>query len=145
MTNKEKRDLAESYFLHTGMSQQEIAARVGISENSLSKWKAEGDWEVKRGAKTATKAEIITASYLQISAIQRLAQEAGRLMNAQETQAISIISKVIERLDKKLSIDSYITIIEELTNHLFARSPDRAKLVIADLDDFIRAKYAQVK
>lgn len=145
MTNKEKRDLAESYFLNTGMSQQEIAARVGVSENSLTAWKKEGGWEVKKGAKTATKNEIITASYQQIHQIQQKAKDENRLMTAAETQAISMVSKVIERLDKKLSIDTYITVVEELTNYLFGLSPANAKLIIGDLDGFINAKHQQVK
>jgi DNA-binding XRE family transcriptional regulator len=145
MTTKDKRTLAESYFLNAQMSQQEIAARVGVSENTLSAWKKEGNWDVKKGAKTATRTEIITSYYEQLNLIKQSAvNEAGRarVMTAAETQQISIISKAIERLDKRLAIDQYIQVMEEFTNHLFATSREEARRLIPVLDNFIQAKFA---
>ncbi|WP_400192806.1 hypothetical protein [Hymenobacter sp. B81] len=147
MTNKEKRELALSYFLNSTKSQQEIAARVGVSENTLSTWKKEGGWDTIKGAKTATRQEIITELYQQISLIKDQAVDADgkrRVMTTAETQAIRMISKSIAELDKKLSIDTYIQVIEEYTTTLFAGDATEAKRQMPHLDRFIERKFTEL-
>lgn len=47
--------------------QKEIAERVGVSQQTLVKWKDEGGWELKRVAKTVSRDNIINKVLLRIN------------------------------------------------------------------------------
>jgi DNA-binding XRE family transcriptional regulator len=147
LTNKEKKELALSYFLHSQMSQQEIAARIEVSENTLTAWKQAGDWEVEKGALTATRPRLITAFYRQIELIQASAVDAQgrpRPLDTKEAQAIRMITKSIGELDRSLSIDLYIQVMEEFITWLFGADSVLAKSVLPFLDRFVKNKFAEL-
>lgn len=47
--------------------QKEIAERVGVSQQTLTKWKDEGGWELKRVAKTVSRDQIINKTLMKIN------------------------------------------------------------------------------
>ena len=47
--------------------QKEIADRVGVSQQTLSKWKDDGGWELKRVARTVSRDQIINKTLLKIN------------------------------------------------------------------------------
>lgn len=51
------REYAYYLYMH-GNLQKDIAVRVGVSEKTISKWKDEDNWEVKRAAKTISLEEL---------------------------------------------------------------------------------------
>lgn len=147
MTNKDKKELALSYFLHSKMSQQEIAARVEVSENTLSTWKKEGKWDVEKGAHSATRPKLITSFYRQIELIHASAVDVDgkpRALDYKEAQSVNMISKSIEALDKTLSIDLYIQVIEEFTTFYFGAKPELAKQALPYIDRFVKGKFAEL-
>ncbi|MDJ0363580.1 hypothetical protein QMK33_00330 [Hymenobacter sp. H14-R3] len=147
LTIKEKKELALSYFLHSQMSQQEIAARVEVSENTLSTWKKDGNWEVEKGALTATRPRLITSFYRQIELIQSGAKDAEgrpRALDTKEAQSIRMITKSIGELDRSLSIDLYIQVMEEFITWLFSADSVLAKAVLPFLDRFIKGKFSEL-
>lgn len=147
LTIKDKKELALAFFLNTSQSQKEIAARLEVSENTLTHWKTEGGWETMKGARTATKQEIISELYQQIGLIKDSAHEPSgkrRVMTTSEVQNIKMISKTISELDKKLSIDTYIQVLEELMTWLFEVRPAQAKSFMADVDMFTQGKFKEL-
>ena len=56
--NQDAYDFA--YMLYMNKTpQKEIAARVGVSQQTLTAWKEKGGWELKRSARTVSREEII--------------------------------------------------------------------------------------
>jgi transposase-like protein len=144
MTSKEKKEWAQSLFLTTDKSQQEIAERVGVSENTLTSWKQAGNWEVIRGATTATRPQMVAAFYEQINLIRKSAVDAEgkpRPMTLNETSSIRMITKSIAELDKTLSADSYVQIMEEFVKWFFAADRAAAKPFLPWLDRFMEEKF----
>ena len=47
--------------------QKEIADRVGVSQQTLSKWKDDGGWELKRVARTVSRDQIINKTLMKIN------------------------------------------------------------------------------
>lgn len=45
LTRKQKEELAKMYYLQGYTVQKELAAKVGVSEKTISKWKIEGGWD----------------------------------------------------------------------------------------------------
>lgn len=147
LTNKDKKELALSYFLHSQMSQQEIATRVEVSENTLSTWKKDGKWDVEKGALTATRPKLITSFYRQIELIEASAVDAtGKKipLDTKQAQSIRMISKSISELDKNLSIDLYIQVVEEFLTWFFGAKPELAKDALPYIDRFIKGKFSEL-
>ena len=147
LTNKDKKELALSYYLHSQMSQQEIAERVGVSENTFTSWKQAGAWDVEKGALTATRPKLITGLYRQIELIQAGAVDKEgkpRALDTKEAQAIRMVSKSISELDKNLSIDLYIQVSEEFLTWYFGADAEGAKVCLPYLDRFIKGKFSEL-
>lgn len=47
--------------------QKDIADRVGVSQQTLSKWKDDGGWELKRVARTVSRDQIINKTLMKIN------------------------------------------------------------------------------
>ena len=147
LTTKDKKEMAQSLFLNTDKNQKEIAERVGVSANTLSTWATEGNWQTLKGAKTATKREVIADLYQQLALIKDSctdAQGKRRPMDSKEAQAIRMISKSIAELDKKMSLDTYTTILEELVLWMYNEDAPTAKLLMGKIDAFFQAKVSEL-
>lgn len=71
--------------------QKEIAERVGVSQQTLSKWKEDGGWELKRVAKTVSRDNIINKVLLRLNEMLDNADE----FNADEfSKAANQLSKL---------------------------------------------------
>ncbi|MBD2769712.1 hypothetical protein IC235_17620 [Hymenobacter sp. BT664] len=145
-TSAEK-DYAMTLYLYSGMTQQEIAERVKVSENTLTAWKKEGDWETLKGARTATKPQLIKDFYQQITLIKEGAvdeQGQRRAMSYKETQAVLMITKSIKALDATLSADLYVQVLEEFVRWQYEASPDVAQQFLPWMDRFMKGKFAEL-
>lgn len=148
LTNKDKKELAHTYFLHSQMSQQEIAERVEVSENTLTSWKQAGEWEIEKGVLSATRPKLITGLYRQIELIQSSALDGEgrpRPLDAKEAQSIRMISKSIADLDKTLSIDLYVQVMSEFLTWFFGASIGLAKQAVPFIDRFIKGKFSELR
>lgn len=144
---KAKKDFAQTLFLYSNVTQGEIAQRVGVSENTLSKWKQEGDWESQRGALTATKPQLIKDFYHQIGLIKSSAVDGegkARALDYKEAQSIRVITKAIAELDKTLTVDVYFQVMEEFVRWLFEAQPDEAQRFLPWQDRFMKQKFAEL-
>ncbi|GGG33340.1 phage terminase small subunit-related protein [Hymenobacter glacieicola] len=144
---KGKKEYALTLYLYSGKTQQEIALRVGVSENTLTTWKKEGEWDTIKGALTATKPQLIKDFYQQITLIQQGAKNTDgtpRAMDLKETQAVRLITKAIAELDKTLSLDVYVQVMEEFVRWLYEAKPDAAQEFLPWLDRFMKQKFGEL-
>lgn len=98
-----ERELAKFYFLG-GMPQKDIAAKTGVSAQTVNRWAKEENWESLRAAKTISRRELVCKMLYQID--QRL--EAGDWTPDELVKAAS----AIEKLDKNTNA---VTVIEVMT------------------------------
>ena len=147
LTVKDKKELALSLFLNSDQSQKELAARVGVSENTLSAWVNDGAWKTIKGAKTATRQQMITELYQQLNLIKEAAVDAQgkrRAMTHTEVQSVKMITKSIQELDKTLAADTYMQVVEELMTWLFESNPEEAKRMLPRVDSFMAHKFKKL-
>ena len=76
--------------------QKEIAERVGVSQQTLSKWKDDGGWEYKRVAKTISRDDIIN----------KVLVKANEMLDSEEAFNADAFAKAISQLK---SIQSGVT------------------------------------
>lgn len=104
-TNKEKTGIRVkdpqkyeyAYLLYMQkVPQKEIAERVGVSQQTLVKWKDDGGWEFKRVAKTISRDEIIN----------KVLVKANEMLDSEEAFNADAFAKAISQLK---SIQSGVT------------------------------------
>lgn len=95
---EKKKDLARSLYL-SGMDQIEIADKVGVTRQSLSRWCREGGWKETRAAKTITRPELIRKLLLRVDDILDKVAADPKLSDSLGDQ-LSKLTSAIDKLDK---------------------------------------------
>lgn len=104
----------------SSVSNKEIADRVGVSAQSLSKWVADGLWKEKRAAKTITRQELINKTLNQIN---DLLSDADSMKESSATaDKLSKLVAIIEKLDKKNSPVQIMDVFIDFTQWLQKQS-----------------------
>lgn len=107
MTKKEveqKKELALMYFMQ-GLSQKDIAEKVGISKVTLSHWVSDNGWIEQRAAKNITRPELVNKLLRTIDKlIEDVTQSNDPKLLAGLGDKLSKLSSTIEKLDKKASV-----------------------------------------
>lgn len=95
---EKKKDLARTLYM-SGMEQIEIADKVGVTRQSLSKWCREGGWKETRAAKTITRPELIRKLLLRVSDLLDKVESEPKLADSLGDQ-LSKLTAAIDKLDK---------------------------------------------
>lgn len=99
-----KKDLAFTLFM-SGLEITEIADKVGVSRQTISKWATTGNWKERRAARSVTRTELVNKTLL---AINKLLDDVNKSNDADTivglADRLSKFASVIEKLDKKASI-----------------------------------------
>ncbi len=112
MTNEQKKDWAKILFLKENITQKEIAAKVEISEQSLSKWIKKENWDMLKQSLIATRQEQIRFLYIQLqdfnaSIMER--PEGKRFADSKESQTLIMLTTAIDKLERETSIADHIS------------------------------------
>ncbi|GAB4126250.1 MAG: hypothetical protein Fur0027_07200 [Raineya sp.] len=98
----EQKQTAQDLFVYSGRSQKEIAEIVGVSEQTIVRWKDEGKWEELKGANYLTANQVISNLYKRAL---ELSQDP-----ASNADRIAKIASAIDRLKPtKNTLTSYIS------------------------------------
>ncbi|MDR3133889.1 MAG: DUF1804 family protein [Prevotellaceae bacterium] len=138
MAKDKERSIARTYFTELGKTCKEIAALIGVSEQTLSTWRAKEGWDDIRSARMS-RVSVRTDNIRQIInglAEQRIEldedlKKAEATGNAEETakilqkiagvdDGVSKWNKTLESLTKedKLSISDHLTVMERIFDAL---------------------------
>jgi len=100
----QKKELARMYYMQ-GDSQKNIADKVGVSAQTLSKWVEQNDWVKKRAAKNITRPELVNKLLATINMlIEQVSESDDPNLIAGLGDKLSKLSTTIEKLDKKASV-----------------------------------------
>ena len=99
-----KKQLGRSLYM-SGMEQQEIAERLGVSRVTISNWCTKEGWKEARAAKNITRPELVNKLLLTIDQlITSVNQSNNPDMIAGLADKLSKLSAVVEKLDKKANV-----------------------------------------
>ena len=99
-----KKQLGRALYL-SGMDQQEIAERLGVSRVTISNWCTKEGWKEARAAKNITRPELVNKLLLTIDQlITSVNQSNNPDMIAGLADKFSKLSAVVEKLDKKANV-----------------------------------------
>ena len=99
-----KKQLGRALYL-SGMEQQEIAERLGVSRVTISNWSNKEGWKEARAAKNITRPELVNKLLLTIDQlITSVNQSNDPTLIGSLADKLSKLSAVVEKLDKKANV-----------------------------------------
>ena len=141
LTNKQKKDWAKSLFLNEKLTQKELAARVGVSENTISKWVNEGDWEKLRKNILLTREEQMQLMINELEALNKFIQDKPpgfRFADSKEANIRRNLVKDIKELETKASLAEIIEAGKRFTKWLTISDLKKAREFADLFDAFIK-------
>lgn len=113
MTKKEveeKKEHARLLFMQ-GETQKNIAKKLGISEQTLSKWVRDGGWSEKRAAENITRPQLVNKLLKSVDTlIEKMNESEDPQIIAGAGDTLSKFAASIKNLDKKSSIVDVIEV-----------------------------------
>ncbi len=139
MKLSEKKEWAKLLYIAENLTQQEIAEKVGVSRNTISRWMKDDKWEELKASYTVTREQQLQRLYMQIAAINEVI--AGREQKYPTTQEADMISKLavaIDRLERETSLSDIISVCVKLLSWLRKSDLQKAKEISDIFDAFIK-------
>ncbi len=124
LTNQKKRALAERMFIEEGMTAKAIAYKLDVSEVTVSRWRkgrnGEKSWDLRR-------AEVLSAPHkikeLLVEQLEKIAKGEKATIDA---DALAKISKVLETVSGKISVQVVLSVFKEFDNWMASQDPEMA-------------------
>ena len=123
-----RKSLARHLYL-SGMEQEEIAEKCGVSRVTVSKWKTQGAWPEARAAKQITRPQLVNKLLLTIDNLLTQVNESEdpKLM-AGLGDKLAKLSSVIEKLDKKANVVDAIEVFMAFNKWMRERAANDEEL-----------------
>lgn len=135
--NEQKRQLAQSLFLNTDSTIQEIARTVEVTAKTVSDWKKKYNWESLKSIQSVANPVILAKLYKRV---ENLVEDPYF-----STKDLANLKNSIDFFSPdKIALDTIITIMKEFVDFLNANNAPIDIKALNDLqNDFIKAKINQ--
>lgn len=147
LPNKQKKEWAKLLYLKSTLNQKEIAARVGVTEKTLSTWVNDDkdNWELLKSSYVITREQELRRIYIQISEMNNAIagrEEGHRYADSKEADALAKLAVAAKSLEADTSISETISVFREFTEWLKEVDFAKAKEFISYEDGFIKHKLS---
>jgi len=124
LSRDKKRTLGERLFINDNMTAKAIAHELNVTEATVCKWRkgrpGEKNWDIRR-------AEVLSAPHkIKELLLKELESVASGENPKIKTDALAKISKVMETLSGKSSVQVVITVFKEFDNWMAEQEPETA-------------------
>lgn len=142
LTNRQKKDWAKTLYLKENITtQKELAARVGVSQNTIGKWVAEGKWEGMRTNLMLTREQQYHNILMELEQLNnsiKLKTEGKRFADAKEADARRKMIKDLKDLETKANIAEIINTSIHLVRWVNTFDVEKGKEVASLFNSFIK-------
>lgn len=145
MTKQAKRELAAHlYTKNDGTTLAQIAAKVGVHPNTITKWKKEDDWEGMASYLLTTRYEQLRRYYAMMKSQNDaiMAREEGhRHPTKVEADAGAYILKAIDILEKDMKVGTVIDVFTKFLEFSAKVDGELTKRFAEVLDKYIKSYH----
>jgi predicted DNA-binding protein YlxM (UPF0122 family) len=141
LTNKQKKEWAKTLYLKERLTINEIAEKVNISRQSLSRWIKEERWEDLKTSLTLTRQEQVGNLYRQVSEINNAIaarKEGERYATSKEADSLVKLANAIDKMETDIGIKGICEAGGKFIDWLRAIDLDKAKNITQLYDAFIK-------
>lgn len=148
-TNQETKilkEFAKTLFLDTSqkITQKEIAARVGVSENTLRGWIQKENWEKLRKSLMITRQKMISDLYDQLEWLNDdIKIRDVKVATSSEANTIAVITNSIQKLETETSIAEIYEVATSFLEYIKPIDFDLFKQLLPLFDSFINQKLGE--
>lgn len=126
-------------FLHENLSQKEIAARVHISEVSLSKWINSESWDSLKVSITITREEQLKNLYRQLSELNKaISEREQKYASAPEADTISKLAGAINKMESDIGVADIVSVGKKFIGFVRAIDLAKAQEITPLFDSFLK-------
>lgn len=141
LTNSQKKEWAKTLYLKENLTQKEIAARVGVSQQTITRWVNTEKWEDLKTSITLTRQEQIGNLYRQVAEINRSIadrKEGERYADSKEADILGKLAAAINKMETEVGIKDIVEVGSKFIDWIRAVDLDKAKDITALYDAFIK-------
>lgn len=136
---QEKRDYAKLLYTKEKLTQKEIATRTGISQNTISKWATEDNWEAAQKNLMLTREDQLRQMMDELDILNTEIASGGRGYATKEQAYIrDTLIQNIKKLETDVSASEVFDVAQKMINHFRNIDLDKAKALTEDFDNFIK-------
>lgn len=145
LTNQQKKDWAKLLFMKENLTQKEIAEKVGISQQTMTRWVKVEKWEQLKVSITTTREEQLRSLIRQLSELNttiasREPSEGKRYATSAEADIIVKLGKSISDLETETGLSEIQSSFTAFLNWLRKFDLEEAQRIVVLFDDFIKTK-----
>lgn len=122
-------------------SQAQIAALLGVTENTVGRWKKEGNWEEIRAARMSGRDESERMILDQIFQINDNAAKAKRPLEYKETLSILNLSKSMSFIKVKNNLSAMVETGISFSTWIVEHYPTEARQIASRWDEFLSHQF----
>lgn len=133
------REIGKALFL-SGYSQRDIAARIGVSENTVGRWARDGHWDDLREAQRTSKPSVLKDLYAELAEMNRVIQtreDGKRFATKDEALTRSRLVKNIADLEQRYSLGNAVDMGRDFCTFVGTTDYALARQVLEHWDAFI--------
>ena len=137
---QDKRDHAKLLFIHEQLNQKEIAARIKVSEVTISKWANADNWENYKVSITITKEEQLKNLYRQVAELNKVIAERDdkKYASSSEADAISKLATAIDKMESDVGIADIVSVSKKFLTWLRKFDLVKAQEITPLFDAFVK-------
>lgn len=143
LTTKQKKEWAKTLYTKEGITiQKHLAEKVGISENTISRWVREEEWEKWRNNMLLTREEQMQNLLMELVQINESIQKYApgkRFADSKLADVRRKLIKDIKELETKASVAEMIHTAQAFIKFVSATDFEMAKTVATLFDSFIKS------
>ncbi|WP_304708416.1 YfeC-like transcriptional regulator [uncultured Rikenella sp.] len=140
-TRQQRKDFAKTLYLsEREITQKEIAARVGVTEATVSKWVREEQWERLKISVVGGREELLGWLHAQLNAIREAVsgREKNNFVSSREADTITKLTNAIKKLETETNIAHKVEVAQQFLVWLRANDPEKAMEFLPLFDAFIK-------
>lgn len=140
LTLNQKKEWAQSLFIANELTQKEIAHKVAVSENTISKWVNEGNWNKLKRSLLNTKSEILRKLYIFLEKLSEKFEDESSIGDTKLADSYVKYTAAINNLETETNIGQISEVGRMFINHLKDIDPELTLRVLNEFDGFIKKK-----
>ena len=141
LKNEQKKAIARELYLHGDFTFEEVASKVGVTRQTLSKWSHEGDWPSIKAGLTVGKEKTLQHLYAHVTSInEKILESEERTPTPAQADILAKLSASIAKLEGDSGIREYVNAGMAFLSWLRQTEPAKAIDFCNYWDAFIKSK-----
>ena len=108
--NENKRQIARTLFVQGGMTQKEIASKLEVTEQTISRWAKKDHWDELKKNVMSGKQEILRSLYTELQKLQTIIEGNGGVADSKQADIRRKLITDIRQLETRYSVSQTVQI-----------------------------------